>query len=61
LGIVGSPIEITMIFLLASIVTNLRTYRLQTYNLERLIFVRKNWPNNLKVVLLDNLVELIEG
>jgi hypothetical protein len=37
------------LFSLDGIVTNLRTCCLQTYNLERLIFVSKNWPNNLKI------------
>jgi hypothetical protein len=42
LGVVGSKIEIEVIFSLAKILTNLRRCRLQTENLEKLIFVNKN-------------------
>ncbi len=42
LRIVGSQIETERIFSLAGIFTNLRRCRLQTENLEKLIFVNKN-------------------
>jgi hypothetical protein len=44
------------------ILTNLRRYHLQSENLENLIFVNKNWPNDPKngCKLPSNLVELIE-
>jgi hypothetical protein len=50
------------IFLLASILTKLRRCHLQLNNLERLIFVRKNWPNDFRIDSKPpfNLVELIE-
>ncbi len=48
LGIVGSQIETKRIFSLVGIFTNLRRYHLQTENLEKLIFVSKNWPNDAK-------------
>jgi hypothetical protein len=62
LGIVGSQIEMQKIFLLASILTKLRKCHLQLNNLERLIFVRKNWPNDFRIDSKppSNLVELIE-
>jgi hypothetical protein len=62
LGIIGSQIETKRIFSLASILTNLRRYRLQLENLENLIFVSKNWPPDLKdgCKLPSNLVELIQ-
>jgi hypothetical protein len=41
LGIVGFQIETERIFSLAGILTNLRRCRLQTKNLEKLIFVNK--------------------
>jgi hypothetical protein len=49
LGIVGSQIEIESIFSLARILTNLRRCHLQTKNLEKFIFVNKNWPNVPKI------------
>jgi hypothetical protein len=62
LGIVGSQIEMQKIFLLASIFTKLRKCHLQLNNLERLIFVRKNWPNDIRLDSKprSNLMELIE-
>jgi hypothetical protein len=49
LGIVESQIETGRIFPLDGIFTNLRRCRLQTENLEKLVFVNKNWPNDTKV------------
>jgi hypothetical protein len=49
LGIVGSQIEIEIIFSLARILTSLRRCRLQSSNLDKLIFVSKNWPNDLRI------------
>jgi hypothetical protein len=40
-GVVGFQIEIERIFSLARILTNLKRCRLQTENLEKLIFVNK--------------------
>ncbi len=40
--IVGSKIEMEMIFSLARILTNLRRFHLQLDNLEKFIFVNKN-------------------
>ncbi len=37
------------IFFLARILTNLRKCRLLTENLEKSIFVNKNWPNDLGI------------
>jgi hypothetical protein len=48
LGIVRSQIEIKNIFSLVGILINLCQCKLQTDNLERLIFVNKNWLNNLR-------------
>jgi hypothetical protein len=47
---------------LAGILTNLRRCHLQTENLEKLIFVNKNWPNDLKIGCKSpsNLVEFLE-
>ncbi len=42
LGIVGSQIEIEMIFSLGRICINLKKCCLQTKNLEKMIFVDKN-------------------
>jgi hypothetical protein len=62
LGIVGSQIEMQKIFLLASILTKLMRCHLQLNNLERLIFVRKKWPDDFRIDSKppSNLVELIE-
>ncbi len=47
---------------MAGILTNLRRCHLQTENLEKLIFVNKNWPNDLKIGCKSpsNLVEFLE-
>ncbi len=60
--IVGSQIEIENFFSLVKILKNLRRCTLQTYILDKLIFLIKNWPNDPKVgcYLLFNLIELIE-
>jgi hypothetical protein len=49
-------------FSLAAILTNLKRCRLQTENLEKLIFVNKNWPNDLRIGCKSpsNLVEFLE-
>jgi hypothetical protein len=46
LGILGSKIETEKIFSLTNKLTNLRRCDLQLNNLERLIFMSKNWPND---------------
>ncbi len=46
------------IFPLTCIFINLSRCHLQSYNLEIFIFVRKNWPNDLKPPY--NLVEVIK-
>jgi hypothetical protein len=46
LGIIGSQIETKIFFSLVGILTNLRRCRLQLENLENLIFVSKNLPND---------------
>ncbi len=62
LGIVGSQIEIERIYFLVDILTNLMRCHLQTNNLERLIFISKNWPNDFMVGSFpNNLVELIKA
>ncbi len=48
-GIVESQIETERIFPLVGILTNLRRCRLQTKNLEKLIFINKNWPNDPRI------------
>jgi len=50
LGIVGSQIEIETIFYLVGILTNLRRCCLQIENLEKLIFINKNWLNDFRIV-----------
>ncbi len=49
LRIVGSQIETKRIFSLVGILINLRRYCLQLKNLNKLIFVNKNWPNDPKI------------
>jgi hypothetical protein len=49
LKIVGFQIETKRIFSLVGILFNLRRYRIQLENLEKLIFVNKNWPNDYRV------------
>jgi hypothetical protein len=62
LEIVGSQIETKRIFSLARILTNLRRCHLQTNFLEKLIFVNKNWPNDLRIGCESpfNLLEFLE-
>ncbi len=62
-GIVSFQIEIERIFFLANILTNLKSYHLQSNNLEKLIFVNKNQLNDAKVdcKVPFNLVELIDS
>jgi hypothetical protein len=47
--IMGPQIEIERIFSLAKILMNLKICRLQIGNLDKLIFTRKNWPNDPRV------------
>jgi hypothetical protein len=62
LGIVESQIEIERIFSLVDIFTNLRRCHVQTNNLERLIFMSKNWQNDFRVGSFpNNLVEVIKA
>jgi hypothetical protein len=49
LSIVGFQIETKRIFSLARILINLKRRHLQIENLEKLIFINKNWPNDLKM------------
>ncbi len=58
----GSQIEIARIFSLVEILTNWKRCRLSTDNLDKLICINKNWPNNTRVgsYLPCNLIELIE-
>lgn len=61
-NIVRSKNAIQKIFILTTILINLRKYCLQLNNLEMLIFVNKNWPNDHGVDCKSphNFVELIE-
>lgn len=47
--VVGFQIETKHIFPLVVIFTNLHQCKLQINKLESLIFVNKNWPNNLRL------------
>jgi hypothetical protein len=47
--VVGFQIETKHIFPLVVILTNLHQCKLQIDKLERLIFVNKKWPNNLRL------------
>ncbi len=60
--IVSSQIEIGRIFSFVEIFANLKICHLQLSNLEKLIFVSKNWPNEAWVgsKAFRNLVELID-
>jgi hypothetical protein len=49
LGINGSHIEIKQIFSVVGVITNLWISCLGIENLDRLIFVIKNWPNDVLV------------
>jgi len=46
LGIIGSQIETKRVFSLPWIFINLREFSSQLDHLEKLIFVRKNWPSD---------------
>jgi hypothetical protein len=48
-GIVGSQIEIERFFSLVRILRNLRRRHLQSDNLDKIIFVNKNWPSDPRV------------
>jgi hypothetical protein len=60
--IVRSQIETKRILILTCILTNPRKYCLWSDNLERLIFVKKNWSNDPRIDCKppSNLVEMIE-
>jgi len=62
LGLFGSQIEIKRILFLARMLTNLKRCCLQTKNLEKLMFVNKNWPNDPRIGYKSpsNLVEFLE-
>ncbi len=62
LDIIGSQIEQKYISS-TRIFTNIKKCHLQSNNLEKIIFVNRNWPSNPKVGCksLSNLVELIEN
>jgi hypothetical protein len=62
LRIIGSQIEIERIFSLDRIHISFRRCHLQLENLDKLIFVNKNWPNDFKIDYKSpfRLVELIE-
>jgi hypothetical protein len=49
LGIPASQIETKKIFSIAGILTTLKRCQLQIDNLDKLIFVHKNWPFDLHV------------
>jgi hypothetical protein len=61
LEIVNFQIETVNIFPLTKNLTNLRKCHLQSKNLENLIFMNKNWPNDARVgcKASNNLVQLI--
>jgi hypothetical protein len=62
LGVIGFQIETKRIFSLFGILINFRRCRWLTENLEKVIFVNKNWPNDLKIGCKSpsNLVEFLE-
>jgi hypothetical protein len=62
IGVVKSQIEIERFFSLMGTLTNVRRHHLQMNNLEKLIFMNKNWPRDFRVdwKSLCNLVEVIE-
>ncbi len=62
LGIVGSQIEIKNIFSLTEILTNLKRCHLQLDNLEKWIFMNKNWLDDARMgcKALNNLIMLID-
>jgi hypothetical protein len=45
-GIVGSHIEIECIFSVVGVITTFQCYKLGINNLDYLILVIKNWPND---------------
>jgi hypothetical protein len=61
LGIVRSHIEMENIFFFSWDISNLRSCHLQMDNLNKLVFVNNNWPNDPKIgcIFPSNLVELI--
>jgi hypothetical protein len=63
LGIIGSQIETKRIFSLTRIFTNLRRCCLQSENLDKLIFVNKNWPYDPRISYKSpsSLVDFIEN
>jgi len=62
LGIFGSQIKTEMIFTFVGIFINLRKCHQQIENLKKLIFVNKNWLNDLKIRCKPpfNLVEFLK-
>ncbi len=62
LGTIGSQIETERIFSLTRILTNLKRCRLQSKNLDKLIFISQNWHNDprLRCKTPSNFVEFIE-
>ncbi len=62
LGVVEFQIETKIYLLLVGIFTNLRKHLLQTENLEMLIFINKNWPNDLRICCKfpSNLLKFLE-
>ncbi len=62
MNLVGSQIEIERIFSFTRILTNLKKCRLQIENLEKLIFINKNWPNDPRIGWKSpsNLVKFLE-
>ncbi len=63
LGIIGSQIEMKNVFSLIKILINLKRCRLQLDNLEKWIFMNKNWLNDARMACkpLNNLVTLINS
>jgi hypothetical protein len=49
LRIVGSQIETERIFSLAGILTSRKKCQLESKNLNKLIFINQNWPNDPRV------------
>ncbi len=45
-GILGSQIETKCVFNLVGVLTTLKHYHLQVENMDRIIMVVKNWPND---------------
>jgi hypothetical protein len=62
MSIVKSQIEIENFFSLMGTLTNAKRHHLQLNNLEKMIFMNKNWPSDLRIdwKSLCNLVEVIE-